>query len=127
MQLIPKWADVELTSNPSGAKIYSDFNYIGETPMLIELLEGSHSLSLIKAGYKPYDFSISTEANIKQILPTFDLEPANASLKVLSVPKGANVMVDGRYRGQSPITLDLSPDVDYSINLSKAVNLNDLP
>jgi formylglycine-generating enzyme required for sulfatase activity len=39
---------------------------------------------------------------------------------VNTIPRAANVTVDGRYRGQSPITLALSPGVDYDIGLSKA-------
>jgi len=39
---------------------------------------------------------------------------------VASIPRGANVTVNGRYRGQSPVTIPLSPDVDYEIGLSKA-------
>jgi formylglycine-generating enzyme required for sulfatase activity len=41
-------------------------------------------------------------------------------LLVNSIPRGANVTVNGRYRGQSPLTLDLAPDVNYEIGLSKA-------
>jgi formylglycine-generating enzyme required for sulfatase activity len=53
-------------------------------------------------------------------LPLIQLEPANAKLLVNSIPRAANVTVDGRYRGQSPISLSLSPGVDYVIGLSKA-------
>ena len=53
-------------------------------------------------------------------MPLIRLQPANARLLVNSIPRGANVTVNGRYRGQSPITLSLAPDVDYEIGLSKA-------
>jgi formylglycine-generating enzyme required for sulfatase activity len=120
VQLVPLWADVEITSEPSGAAVYMGTEVIGETPLSLELMEGSHSLSLIKDGYAARDFSVDTEANVDQVLPTFQLEPANAQLRVSSIPRGANVTVDGRYRGQSPVTIALSPDVDYEIGLSKA-------
>ena len=120
VQLVPLWADVDISSSPSGAAVYRGTEQIGETPLSLELTEGSHSLSLIKDGFKARDFTIATEANIDQVLPTFELEPANAQLRVTSIPRGANVTVDGRYRGQSPVTIPLSPDVDYQIGLSKA-------
>jgi len=120
VQLVPQWADVEISSSPSGATVYRGTEAIGETPMRLELMEGSHSLSLIKDGYKAWDGSIETIADIDQVLPTVELEPANAQLRVVSIPSKANISVNGRYRGQSPVSIDLSPDVDYEIGLSKA-------
>jgi formylglycine-generating enzyme required for sulfatase activity len=120
VQLVPLWADVELTSEPSGAAVYEGTTQIGETPMRLELMEGSHSLSLIKPGFKAWDGTVEAVANIDQVLPTVQLEPADAQLRVSSIPRGANVSVNGRYRGQSPVTIDLSPDIDYRIELSKA-------
>ncbi|MGY8795098.1 MAG: PEGA domain-containing protein, partial [Woeseiales bacterium] len=120
VQLVPQWADVEISSNPSGAAVYQGTQEIGETPMRLELMEGSHSLSLIKDGFKAWDGSVETVADIDQVLPTVELEPANAQLRVLSIPSKANISVNGRYRGQSPVKIDLSPDVDYEIGLSKA-------
>jgi formylglycine-generating enzyme required for sulfatase activity len=120
VQLVPLWADVEISSNPSGAVVYQGTDPIGETPMSLELMEGSHSLSLIKDGFKAWDFSVDAAANIDQVLPTVQLEPANAQLRVSSIPRVANVTVNGRYRGQTPVLIALSPDVDYEIGLSKA-------
>jgi formylglycine-generating enzyme required for sulfatase activity len=120
VQLVPLWADVEITSNPDGAAVFRGTEQIGETPISLELMEGTHSLSLIKDGFKAWDFTVETEANIDQVLSTVQLEPANAQLRVSSIPRGANVTVDGRYRGQSPVTIALSPGVDYEIGLSKA-------
>ncbi|MGI9203639.1 MAG: PEGA domain-containing protein [Woeseiaceae bacterium] len=120
VQLVPQWADVEISSSPSGAAIYQGQTQIGETPMRLELMEGSHSLSLIKDGFKAWDGNVEAIADIDQVLPTVSLEPANAQLRVTSIPSRANVSVNGRYRGQSPVTIALSPDVNYEIGLSKA-------
>ncbi len=120
VQLVPLWAEVEVSSSPSGAAVYQGETQIGETPMQLELMEGSHSLSLIKDGFKAWDGSVEAIANIAQVLPTVELEPANAQLRVTSIPRGANVSVNGRYRGQSPVTIALSPDINYEIGLSKA-------
>ncbi len=120
VQLVPLWANVEITSEPPGAAVYQGEEQIGETPIQLELIEGSHSLSLIKEGFKAWDGTVETVANINQVLPTVQLEPANAQLRVSSIPRGANVSVNGRYRGQSPVTIALSPDINYEIGLSKA-------
>ena len=120
VQLIPRWANVSVTSQPAGAAIYSGEKKLGETPAVIELIEGTHQVSVIREGFKAWDGSITVEPNVALELPLIVLEEADARLLVNSIPRGANVMVNGRYRGQSPITLDLSPDVNYQIGLSKA-------
>ncbi|RLA32547.1 MAG: hypothetical protein DRR11_07945 [Gammaproteobacteria bacterium] len=120
VQLVPQWANVEVSSNPSGAAVYQGTTQIGETPMQLELMEGSHALSLFKDGFKAWDGTVVTAANEDQVLPTVQLEPANARLLVNTIPRGANVTVNGRYRGQSPVTLPLSPGINYVIGLSKA-------
>lgn len=120
VQLVPRWADVEVTSSPPGATILNGTTEVGKTPARLELLEGTHSLTLTLDGYKAWDASVETVANQDKVLPTVELEPANAQLLVKSIPRGANVTVNGRYRGQSPVTIPLSPDVDYEIGVSKA-------
>ena len=120
VQLVPQWADVAITSQPSNAVVYQGDDEIGRTPMTLELLEGRHELSVVLDGFAAWDGVVEAAANVDQALPTIVLEPANAKLTVNTVPRAANVTVDGRYRGQSPITLALSPGVDYQIGLSKA-------
>jgi len=120
VQLVPRWSNVEVLSEPAGAAIFSAETRMGETPATIELLEGTHQISVVRDGFKAWDGTVVAKPNVDQSLPTIQLQPANAKLLVNSIPRAANVTVDGRYRGQSPITLSLSPDVDYEIGLSKA-------
>lgn len=120
VQLVPRWAEVRVQSQPSGAVIYAGEEQMGITPAVIELFEGTHQLTVVAEGYKAWDGSISVEPNVPQELPAIALEEADARLLVNSIPRGANVLVNGRYRGQAPITLDLEPDVSYEIGLSRA-------
>jgi formylglycine-generating enzyme required for sulfatase activity len=120
VQLVRRWSNVEVTSQPEGAAIYAGETQIGVTPATVELLEGTHQISVVRDGFRAWDGTVEAEANVDQSLPLIQLEPANARLLVNSIPRSANVTVDGRYRGQSPITLSLAPGVDYTIGLSKA-------
>ena len=120
VQLVRRWSNVEVTSQPAGATIYDGEERLGTTPTTVELLEGTHQLSVVRDGFKAWDGTVEAKPNVDQRLPLIQLEPANARLLVNSIPRSANVTVDGRYRGQSPITLALSPGVDYEIGLSKA-------
>lgn len=120
VQLVPRWANVRIESDPPGAKIFSGDEQVGVTPATIELLEGTHDISLSKDGFSAWDGTVVAVPDIAQRLPLIALQPADARLMVKSIPRGANVTVNGRYRGQSPLTLSLSPGVDYEIGLSKA-------
>ena len=120
VQLVPRWAEVEITSDPPGARILAGETQVGETPATIELMEGSHQISVVREGFSAWDGTVVAEPNTARALPLIRLQPANARLLVNSIPRGANVTVNGRYRGQSPLSLDLAPDVNYEIGLSKA-------
>ena len=120
VQLVPRWSDVSVQSEPSGAVIYAGEEQVGVTPAVIELFEGTHQLTVVAEGHKAWDGAITVEPNVPQELPPIVLEEADARLLVNSIPRGANVLVNGRYRGQAPLTLDLEPDVSYEIGLSRA-------
>lgn len=120
VQLVPRWANVTIESEPPGARILAAGEEVGVTPATIELLEGSHEVTLSKDGFSAWDGNVVAQPNVAQTLPLVTLQPADARLIVNTIPRGANVTVNGRYRGQSPITLSLAPDVDYEIGLSKA-------
>lgn len=120
VQLVPRWANVRVASEPPGAVIYAGERRVGETPAVIELDEGTHQLSVVREGFKAWDGSVTVEPNTDIELPLISLEEADAKLRVNSIPRNANVLVNGRFRGRSPLTLDLVPDVTYEIGLSKA-------
>ena len=120
VQLVPRWANVSVQSEPTGADIFVGDEQLGVTPTVIELLEGTHEITVAKDGYAAWDGSVVAEPNVDQSMPKIALQPADAKLLVNTIPRGANVTVNGRYRGQSPITLSLSPDINYEIGMSKA-------
>jgi len=120
VQLVPRWSEVTINSVPEAAEIFVGEDSVGRTPAVIELLEGSHKISVVAKGFSAWDGVVEAEPNVPQSLPLIELMPADARLQVNSIPRGANVTVNGRYRGQAPLTLDLSPGVDYEIGLSKA-------
>ena len=78
VQLVPRWANVEVRSEPAGATIYAGEQSLGTTPAVVELLEGSHQLSVVLEGYSAWDGSVAATANVDQVLPTIRLQPANA-------------------------------------------------
>ncbi len=58
----PVFASVQLSSSPAGAEITIDGAYAGNTPSLIKLRPGTHSIRIAKDGYTPWEQSIETGA-----------------------------------------------------------------
>lgn len=118
--LSPAWAMLDVTSNPGEATITVDGEELGVTPGSVEILQGYRILSLSKPGYKTFETNLEVVAGEDINLPPVLLEKADGSLTLRSEPSGANVTLNGRYRGQTPLSLVLAPNQKYRLELSKA-------
>ena len=119
-ELTPAWADVSVSTAPSGATIYVDEVELGVTPATVQLLSGTHELLVRKEGFKIARQSVSVAANEPIDLPEIFLREADSLLTVTSQPGGAAVSVNGRYRGTTPVEVGLGPSSTYEVIISKA-------
>lgn len=120
LALQPAWAEVSIATAPAGATLFVDGEARGETPATFEILEGERRLALRRPGYAALQRTLRLEAGAGVDLGTLTLTPATGVLTLTSVPGGANVSVDGEFAGQTPLDLELSPDKDHRISLSRA-------
>jgi formylglycine-generating enzyme required for sulfatase activity len=118
-QLEPAWAVVALNSQPAGATVVVAGQALGQTPWRGELLQGEHEVELNLAAYSSWRNTVTVVAGEDQSLPTVTLEPAAGLLQLTSRPSGANVTVDGEFRGQTPLAVELAPERSHRIGLSK--------
>ena len=118
--LAPGWAAVQVDSDPPGAELRVDDQLAGTTPLTAEIERGERSLELKLAGYKVWRQPLVVEAGVPQQLPVVALVKSDGSIDVRSSPSGAAVTVDGRYRGETPLELELAPGRSYRVGLSKA-------
>ena len=51
----PTSAQLEITSNPAGAEISVDGNFVGDTPSELAVATGVHTITISKHGYKPWE------------------------------------------------------------------------
>ena len=119
VDLQPAWANVAISSVPVGATIYVDGEAVGQTPALLEILQGEHQVELQLPRYRSWQQTLSVSAGVHQNLEPVTLQPADGILALSSRPAGANVTVDGEFQGQTPLNLSLEPDGEHRIAVFK--------
>jgi serine/threonine protein kinase len=99
-------SDVELVSDPPGAKIIIDSNprLTCTAPCSLNLPGGRHTLAAELTGYALMRkiFNAPAQANV-----FVSLEKNTGVLFLTSTPSGSPVSVDGRAQGRTPLTLKL--------------------
>lgn len=120
INLQPDWANVAISTEPVPADIWRDGQRIGQTNRSLELLSGNQAVVLRAPGYEDFPLSLSIEAGVGQELGPFQLTPADGVLALTSSPTGANVTVDGRFVGRTPLSVSLTPEREHLIQLSRA-------
>jgi len=97
---------MEINSTPRGAEVYLGRKREGVTPLKRELSPGTHRIRITKP---PEYKEITDVLEIKTGETTS--KKYNLSLvyilKVNTAPTGANVRIDGNYKGKTPIQLEL--------------------
>ena len=117
--LEPAWATVAIDSIPPGAAIYIDGAERGATPAQLELVEGERQLALELPLHRTWRQTLAIEAGQNQTLEAIALQPADATVRLSTQPPGANVTVNGEFRGQSPLTLMLAPGTEHQLAVFK--------
>jgi hypothetical protein len=114
---------INLTSTPSGAKIYLDDKYQGITPQTLSNLEpGTYQLRLTKSGYQDWqqEVTVSPDKTIEIFVNLTLLSPALGAINLTSTPSGASVFLDDSFKGVSPIIISNVPVGKHIIKVTKS-------
>lgn len=98
---------VSITTSPAGAKVLDGDIEVGTTPVSgLKLSVGSHTLTLKKSKYHTQAFTVDIKDGFNRI-PEKTLAANYGTLKVMSVPSGAKIKINGMLKqGQTPQTFD---------------------
>ena len=114
----PGTGTLDVRSDPTGAQVYLDGDYLGRTPLVASVRAGRHRVEVRKAGYAPYRANVRVAPGERvQIYARLVPEVRTGRLEVRSQPEGARVYLDGGYRGRTPLELELDPGV-YDLRLA---------
>ena len=115
LQSIDRTQEILVTSNPSGAKIYLDGVYQGETMVsqafpITGVSVGIHSVVLQLDGYPDYSTSVSivSGGDPVEINAEMSRTPSRStgSIQITSTPSGASIYLDDIYMSaQTPYTM----------------------
>lgn len=103
----PTTGTLSVTSSPSGAKVYVDGSYYGRTPQYITgLSTGDRRVEVTLDDYETWKSSARVKAGqVTDVYASLTHKPTLGSIYVSSSPAGANIYLDGVYKGTSPRTL----------------------
>ena len=116
------YGSIYVESSPSGASIYFNGNYRGSAPLTInEVWPGSYSIQAELNGYHTYTTTTTVSSGTRSTVYC-SLSPmaTYGSLYILSDPTNAKVVLDGVYRGNTPITLNNLASTTHIVELDHA-------
>jgi hypothetical protein len=100
-------------SAPAGALVTINGQYRGETPLTIrDIPLGAHMVQIARPGHIPWTDRVTLTSSSPARVVAADLQPGldmsglvTGSLYIDSRPRGARVMIDGRFVGTTPFRL----------------------
>lgn len=108
-----------LNSDPSGASVYINEEFVGNTPLSnYKQTYGTYSYRVEHPNYHPSTGTI--ELNSSKLEKSVELNPAFGSIAITCNVIGAKVMLDGKTTNQvTPCTLEEVPSGQHIINIQK--------
>jgi len=129
VSFVPVTSNINITSSPSGADIFIDEKYVGSSPQFIDnVIIGSHS---IKISHNTYIDEVRTVILEEKRNINIDITLRNnTNIVIESNPSGAEVRINGNYKGKTPIKIDvitgdktLNIQKDNYISINKIINI----
>ncbi len=114
----PAIGDLDVSSSPSGASVFINGDYRGETrsagPLYITAIPpGTYTIVLKKSGFNEYSTTTQVvagmTAQVTAVLSPSAASPAVASAEIFSQPSGADVFINNVFTGITPLSLDRVP------------------
>ena len=116
------YGSIYVESSPSGSSIYFNGNYRGSAPLIInDVWPGSYSIQAELNGYHTYTTTTTVSSGTRSTVYC-PLSPmvTSGSLYILSDPTNAKVVLDGVYRGNTPLTLNNLASTTHIVELDHA-------
>ncbi len=118
VRLQPAAGALRVLSDPPGASITVNGEFRGGTPATVEVApDRAHRVVVARAGYESQERIVTLARGAEQSL-NIRLEPRLGTIRVLSRPEGAAVLVNGEAAGHAPIDLQL-PATEHELEFRR--------
>ena len=98
---------LSVQTNPEGATVVIDGQQRGMTPLNLQLKPGRHVVELVTDGdVRTIPITITAGGQVSQFIEIPRAASALGELQIRTEPPGAQVTVDGRVLGKSPLTAE---------------------
>jgi hypothetical protein len=111
----PAVIELAIFTRPPGANVTVDGEPAGVSPLALKVSPGAHQVALAKERYVSVTSSVDAPGHLQ-----IDLKRPTGTLRVVSSPPGAQVMVGGVAHGRAPLELKLPAFESYDVALSLA-------
>jgi predicted ATP-binding protein involved in virulence len=113
------YGSIDISSDPSGADVYLDGNYTGETTPknISKVVVGDHTIKLTKFGYD--DVTRNVSISVGETLHLHENLAGFGSLRIFSYPSEAKVYLDGDYMGKTPLDISKVVEGSHTYKLTK--------
>jgi hypothetical protein len=97
-------ATVSFDSDPRGADVYVDGRYQGTTPLRAGVQPGNRTIRIERDGYRTWErsYRLSPRETLR-VDAQLEAVPRTGTVRFESSPSGADVFVEGRYLGTTPL------------------------
>jgi formylglycine-generating enzyme required for sulfatase activity len=112
--LEPDWADITLVSDPPGADIDIAGEWVGKTPLTLELLDGEHNVTMTKELFTSAELTVSVRAG-KAEEHSVRLNPLPGRLRIDSDPENVAIRIDKLFLGNTPLVAEVTPNENHEI------------
>lgn len=110
---------LRVTTLPAGTPVTIDGTGRGVTPVSLSLPCGARRIGLGRPRYLPVERELSLVAGAPEVLELVHQRPQHF-LQITSNPAGAEVRVDGRVVGRSPVRVKVTGFERHKVELSRA-------
>jgi hypothetical protein len=122
---LQSFASVVISSYPGGAVVYLDGRAWQYTPATFTSVStgADHTVQVSMAGYQTYTTTVFVPVGIVTMPLNVNLVPVSpqtGSLSITSDPGGADIYIDGSYRGPAPAVVPGLAPGSHTVRLQKA-------
>ena len=119
IELIPTFATTEITCQDKESEIYIDGEFKSKGSFKGQLSEGVHRLEVKKKSHRSFvkSFTVMSGQNIKETIDV--LNPINGKLNINSTPFDADIYIDGKHYGKTPMLISQILIGEHQLTLKK--------